>query len=182
MVLREHSPLGSELHGVGHLAWVAPIPPIPENTRYFDAGPLRIGVEHRLLNNDIMDEHFGEGVEHDLVPDVEGFSIHVFDAQANQEKIRFDMFPGDLHYHYILEPAKIISVGYDEAADGPMFEWSLRCLTTRLGEMLATAGSPELAASISQESIQDITKKIEAIEAEIRATVDSWDRTPAGAG
>jgi hypothetical protein len=181
MVQRERSPLGSDIHQVGHVALVQPIPPVPENTRYFDAGPLRIGVEHRLLNNRILDEYFGNGVEHDLVPDLEGFSIHVFDAAANQEKLRFDMFAGDLHYHYILEPARIISVGYDEIANGPMFDWSLRCLTNRLPEMLTTAGAPQLAASVSQAALEDITHQIEEIGTEIRSTVAAWDRTPAGA-
>ena len=64
------------------------IPPMEHHTRWFDAGPVSIGVESRALGNE---DHM-----------IRGPSIHVFDSEHDKEFVRFDIFGDVLHYHFVL--------------------------------------------------------------------------------
>ena len=94
---------------------VPPIPPDAEHTTYIDAGAIRIGVEYRLLDNaelvanyqgDEMDE-IKSALKDGLVVEDNGVSLHVVGSQDGHEYLRFDLFEGEPHYHYILHRCAI---------------------------------------------------------------------------
>lgn len=114
------------------------IPPIEHHTRWFDAGPVSIGVEMRAL---------GDSPERM----VRGPSIHVCSADRSKEFIRFDVFGKVLHYHYILNQADHnVLWGYDPDTNGPMIPWAVAALRDRLPTMLRAAGEPALATEVEQ--------------------------------
>jgi hypothetical protein len=79
-----------------------------------------------------------------------GVSIHVLAADDGHEYLRFDVFDGDPHYHYIRPSGDHNQViGYDAAANGDMLPWAIGCLTTRLADMLREAGGGEVAARLN---------------------------------
>ena len=115
------------------------IPIIEHHSRWFEAGPISIAVEARAL---------GSSREHM----VRGPSIHVFSADRKKEFLRFDLFGSVLHYHYVLDDLQHNIVwGYDEVANGPMLDWVIATLRTRLPAMLRKAGAPDLAAKIERD-------------------------------
>jgi hypothetical protein len=114
------------------------IPLIERQTRWFDAGPVSIGVEARAL---------GDSFERM----VRGPSIHVFSADRAKEFIRFDVFGKVLHYHYILnDEDHNVLWGYDPAVNGPMIPWAVEALRNRLPTMLRAAGAEALASEVEQ--------------------------------
>jgi hypothetical protein len=155
---------------------IDPIPPEDANTTYFDAGPLRIGVEYRLLDDAILGEAFaadpGAAAVIDAakpaVVDDQGFSIHVFGVDDGGERLRFDLFDGDPHYHYIVPGSHNLLIAYDQAAFGPMVPWAIECLRSRLPQMLRVAEAPQLADAVDQAAVDAILPDIEAIAAGAR--------------
>src|SRR5438067_3818689 len=114
------------------------IPLIERHTRWFDAGPVSIGVEARAL---------GDSAERM----VRGPSIHVCSADRSEEYIRFDVFGKVLHYHYILnEPEHNVLWGYDPDVNGPMIPWAVEALRSRLPTMLRRAGAEALATEVEE--------------------------------
>jgi len=115
------------------------IPIIQKHTRWFDAGPVSIGVEARAL---------GDSAERM----VRGPSIHVCSADRAQEFIRFDVFGAVLHYHYVLNDCdQNILWGYDPDTNGPMIPWACKALRARLPTMLRNAGAHSLATEVEQQ-------------------------------
>lgn len=114
------------------------IPIMQHHTRWFDAGPVSIGVEARALGDEKMM--------------VRGPSIHVCSADRNSEYIRFDVFGAVLHYHYCL-PGKDHNIlwGYDPDVNGPMIPWAVNALRNRLPTMLRSAGAHDLAKDVEQQ-------------------------------
>lgn len=114
------------------------IPLMEQHTRWFDAGPVSIGVEARALGNEqVM---------------VRGPSIHVCSADRAEEYLRFDVFGKVLHYHYILNDQNHnVLWGYDPAACGPMIPWVIDALRTRLPVMLRGAHADALANEVEQQ-------------------------------
>ncbi len=148
-----------KLHKVGHEAPTPLIPPVPEATTYFDAGPLRFGVELRT---------FGEG---DIPSAFSGPSVHVYGAADGEEYLRFDVFDGLPHYHYIDPHAEVaddqavpgesdIVVVYDFAAHGPMWPWTVVALRERLGAMLHEGGIHALADQVDADAIAAVLPAI----------------------
>lgn len=137
------------------------VPPIPEATTYFDAGPLSIGVEFRLLTDDLVNAFYPEDGDSRRIVDAirppvfedRGLSFHVFDRQAHVEYLRFDMFEDGPHYHYIHPGEYHRAVMYDPHSCGDMFEWAVDCLQTRLPEMLRYAGADELADRVDADAL-----------------------------
>jgi hypothetical protein len=131
------------------------IAPVEANTRYFDAGPVRIGVEYRLITSDIVNanlqaanaEH-GSGYAMVAVPEDGGVSLHVVDAATQDEYLRFDMFDDSPHYHYIHPGEYQRNIPFDRTAFGDMFEWVQLCLRHRLRDMLTFCGATAVAARI----------------------------------
>lgn len=113
------------------------IPPMDHYTRWFDAGPISIGVEARALGNEAFI--------------VRGPSIHVFNAARTEEYLRFDVFGKVLHYHYILnDQNRNILWGYDPDVNGPMIPWAIATLRDRLPVMLRRAGANALAVEVDE--------------------------------
>lgn len=155
---------------------VDPIPPEDGNTTWFDAGPLRIGVEYRILDDDILTTGFaGDGAAAAIIdaarPDVvddRGFSIHVVDAATGGEHLRFDMFEGDPHYHYIVPGSHNVLIAYDVNAFGDMVEWALDCLRSRLPQMLRYAEASDLAERVDQAAVDAVVPRVAGIAAQAK--------------
>ena len=110
------------------------IPIMEDETTWSAAGPLQIGVESRAFG-----KPDGEVLER-------GASVHVLDAESGEEWLRFDCFDNEPHYHYILQDLQHNVVwGYDPAANGPMFRWTLDRLRHSIVPMLRRAGADGLA-------------------------------------
>ena len=151
---------------------VQPMPPAPENTDYFEFGPLRIGVEYRKLDPATIEAAYDSGS--DDVAEIrenspeggftdEGLSFHIESMANNHEYLRFDAFADDPHYHYVDREAGTNNVvDFDAAANGPMIAWVLECLETRLGRMLEHAGAKDLAKEITPPIARDAAAKIAA--------------------
>ena len=145
---------------------ITPIPADPERTTYVDAGPVRIGIEYRSLDEDTTfevtnaDGTTSLGSQPGFVDN--GVSLHVHDAATGLEHLRFDAFDAEPHYHYLVAGSRNTVIVFDTAAHGPMFPWALECLTTRLDSMLTYAGRSELAAAvgrgISQETLAEVVR------------------------
>ena len=119
------------------------IPIMQKHTRWFDAGPVSIGVEARAL---------GDSAERM----VRGPSIHLCSADRSQEYIRFDVFGAVLHYHYVLnEQDHNILWGYDPDTNGPMIPWACNALRDRLPTLLRNAGAHRLATEVEQQGWDD---------------------------
>jgi hypothetical protein len=113
------------------------IPLMEHNTRWFDAGPVSIGVEARALGDERML--------------VRGPSIHVFNALRDTEYLRFDVFGKVLHYHYVHQDRDANTLwGYDPDVNGPMIPWACNALRDRLPALLRSAGAGELATEVEQ--------------------------------
>jgi hypothetical protein len=154
-----------ELQGnPGEVYHVELVPPIPEATTYFDAGPLSIGVEFRLLTDDLVNAFYKDDGESRQIVDAirpavfddRGLSFHVFDRDAGIEYLRFDMFEEGPHYHYINSASSHRAVMYDPYSCGDMFSWAVDCLRSRLPDMLRYAGADELADRVDTDAL-DVT-------------------------
>ena len=114
------------------------IPLMEKNTRWFDAGPVSIGVEARALGDEQMM--------------VRGPSIHVFDATRSKEYLRFDVFGAVLHYHYVHNDRDANTLwGYDPSVNGPMIPWAVNALHDRLPTLLRNAGADDLAKDVEEQ-------------------------------
>jgi hypothetical protein len=172
MVIRDTSRVDAAPYPLGAVNEGPPHAIVPTNTRYFEAGPVTVALEYRVVNDSVRAARSGNVAEFKpLGTEFKGFSIHVIESATGIERLRFDHFPGQWHYHYMRPPHDNIRVGYDEAAFGPMFDWSLSCLTTRLPQMLATAGATDVIKNIDPEDIRPVV-------AEIKNIVNSASKTP----
>jgi hypothetical protein len=135
----------------------APVPPVPERTRYTDAGALTIGVEYRHVDDAVIAATYGDIAVRQAGGDTpqppilrdEGLTLHVCDARTGDEYLRFDLFDDNPHYHYIRPGAHHLVVPFDRAACGDMRSWAVECLRSRLRPMLGFAGAEGLAARVS---------------------------------
>ena len=106
-----------------------PAPPVNADTTYYPAGTLLFGVEHRTVLHPETGGLYANGP-----------TLHVFDAETRQEYLRFDIFPGLEHYHYIVPGQQNHLVGFDVMAHGDFLQWALDALRTRLPQLLETTG------------------------------------------
>lgn len=148
-----------------------PIPPIEKHTRYIDVGNVRIGVEYRVLTDDLVaairpalqtatGEEEGQLVE----LDDSGVSLHVFAGPEGQQKeyLRFDCFSEDPHYHYVdwqNNSNEVLHI--DPVADGDPLSWSLTRIGTRLPQMLGRAGAADVAKRVDMNLIEQSMQEIE---------------------
>ena len=154
-------------HPVGTRRDTIPISPIVEQTRYFPAGAVTIGVEYRLLTDDIVNAHFSyDAKAEEIVAEARravgndntaledrGVALHVFDTETGLEYLRFDAFSEDPHYHYISPGEYHFVIGFDEPAHGDCLEWCLRTISSRTAAMLAEVGATALAARVDNAAI-----------------------------
>jgi hypothetical protein len=157
---------------------IMPIPPVEEQTSYFEAGPIAIGVEYRLLNDAIAARHVDaqapdmQGVDS---LDDSGVSLHVFATHPGGERLehlRFDCFDEEPHYHYIdWKSQSNDMVRLDPIADGDPLAWALDRIRTRLPQMLQRAGAGHIA--IDAAGLESVLPRVS--EAAYRARYDHDD-------
>lgn len=151
-----------------------PIPPVDEQTVYFEAGAITIGVEYRLLNDEIVGQYMdAQPQSADLGQnfDDRGVSLHVFGSQsdgARVEHLRFDCFDEDPHYHYVNWQAQANDiVRIDSVADGDPLAWALDRIRTRLPHMLERAGASDTGARVDASALEAVMPRV--FEAAYRA-------------
>lgn len=159
---------------------IMPIPPVAEQSECFEAGPVTIWVEFRLLDDAIAAAHtVTESYEGDIstISD-RGVSLHVFgEPEPGAERIeflRFDCFEEDPHYHYVSYAKQTNEMVHIEpAAMGDPLEWALDRIGTRLAQMLERAGASSLASRIDLAELESALPKV--AEAAYRARFGSND-------
>ena len=158
----------------GNYYELMPIPMQLEHCIPIDAGPLQLVVESRQLTNAILDETYaGQEMPHREVDfDDYGPTLHVCGTADGLEHVRFDCFVHEPHYHYIDQANQGNTVvRIDEVACGDPIEFTMRCVTERLPEMLDQAGASALAA--------DARKSRSAIEAALPKVAELLEKTRA---
>ncbi len=141
-----------------------PIPPIEAHTSYFQAGPVRLGVEYRRLNDAVaaaaeLEAASGQSRGQTTELDDRGVSIHVFGSQDGEERefLRFDCFEEDPHYHYISWRERSNEMLHmDPAATGDPVAFALECIERRLPALLRRAGAAEVAAEVDMAALARI--------------------------
>jgi hypothetical protein len=157
---------------IGKVYGIPPQPPDPNHTTYLENGPISIGVEYRVVDQAALRETYKDDPTHlaELEREsplggfsAEGLSLHV--VLEGHEYLRFDLFDDPPHYHYV-HPVdssgehKNQVVEYDAVANGPMLDWALDRLRTRLPEMLSAAGAPAGATSIDSAQLADLLDRV----------------------
>ena len=166
-----------------------PIPPDEAATRFVEAGPLRIGVELRFLDEAGLDEAYGD--DPDAVAEIEankpaagvedrGISLHVF-GDDGLEYLRFDMFEAGPHYHYIAHDlGENVIVDFDPVAHGAMLPWAIGQLRDRLTPMLERAGAGTLATRVDGSRLTEKLGEVERLVREAESELST--RLAASAG
>jgi hypothetical protein len=159
-----------------------PIPPIAEHTEYFEAGAIRIGVEYRVLTDAVASAiraslQGAQGTETGRLENLDdcGVSLHVFGDDGAQilERLRFDCFQEEPHYHYVNWPAKSNELLHiDPVADGDPLAWALERIRTRLPQMLARAGCADIAARVDLNALEAIAPQLTEAAYRARFRVD----------
>jgi hypothetical protein len=168
-------------NGVTHYD-AMPIAPLDTHTTYFEAGSIRIGVEYRLLDDEIAEASSTQSAQGDeagkeTLGQDRGVSLHVYGREGGEmlECIRFDCFDEDPHYHYIGWAGKSNEmIHIDPVAQGDPLKWALDCIHHRLSAMLNRAGAPGAAGLVEPERIESILPRI--AEAAYRARFDHNDQ------
>ncbi len=145
-----------------------PIPPIEAHTSYFQAGPVRLGVEYRRLNDAVaaaaeLEAASGQSRGQTTELDDRGVSIHVFGSQDGEERefLRFDCFEEDPHYHYISWRERSNEMLHmDPAATGDPVSFALECIERRLPALLRRAGAAEVAAEVDMAALARILPEV----------------------
>ncbi len=161
-------------HGITHYDQM-PIPPVEAQTRYFDASPISIGVQYRLLDDAIVaasriETAMGNASGPSEFDD-RGVALHIFGSVDGErlEYLRFDCFDEDPHYHYICwrdRSNRMIHI--DPIAEGDPLDWALERIRTRLPQMLEFAGAPQIAAEVDLERIEKILPRVREVAKRIR--------------
>jgi hypothetical protein len=164
-----------------------PVPAFEERTARFVAGVVTIGVEYRLLDETTILEFYGPDARAKFdnvapagmggVVREDGLCIHVFGTDDGLEYLRFDCFDDAPHYHY-LDPhgPRNVVVEYDAVANGPMPEWALRAIETRLAGMLRVPGATDLAASVEPNEIARVVPAVRAEAQQVLAVATRGNR------
>jgi hypothetical protein len=164
---------------IGKVYTIPPQPPVEEHTRWLDAGPVRLGVEYRELDPASLVATYAGNAAHLAELEErspaggftdEGVSIHVSSACTGREHLRFDVFDGEPHYHYIHYHADgTVSannvIDFDVTAHGEMLPWVLDTLRGRMGVMLAQAGADIADASLGDPAVTAAIERVAALAA-----------------
>lgn len=157
----------AEPRPIGKVYSIPPQPPDDAHTRWIEAGAVTIGVEYRDVTPEALERLYGSDPDQlaelrALSPDGgfddEGVSLHVRGTVDGHEYLRFDVFDGEPHYHYVHKPGpngEIVNqvVDFDAAANGEMLAWALACIRERLGQMLPHAGGADLVAELDDAAL-----------------------------
>lgn len=161
-----------KVHPVGIRRESIPIPPVDEVTRYVEAGVLKLGLEYRVVTEEMLREHYGDDTSSaQLLDDAlagtgqtledQGFSLHVF--HGSREYLRFDDFGDNPHYHYITPGSHHYVVAHDGIANGSLLGWAIGVLRERAGPMLRNAGATEAADALDIEALHAALDRVEAM-------------------
>jgi hypothetical protein len=162
---------------IGAVYNMPPQPPVPEDTRYFDAGAVTLGVEYRDVDPASLEATYAGNAAHlaelqERSPEGgfsdRGVSIHVCGTDDGHEYVRFDVFDHDPHYHYVHRPAadgQIVNnvIPYDPVALGDMLPWAVERLRTRLPAMLRAAGGEAVAGRLDPARLGPVIDQVEAL-------------------
>ncbi len=150
-----------------------PQPPVEENTRWVPAGVVTIGVEYRELDPESLVATYQDSPEdmaelEERSPEGgfadEGVSLHVRGTDDGHEYVRFDVFDGEPHYHYVRPTGDHNNVvTFDPVADGEMLPWAVDRLRTRLGDMLSEAGGAALAPRLDLALVGKVVDEVATI-------------------
>ena len=153
-----------------------PQPPVEENTRWFEAGVVTIGVEYREVDPENLVATYKDSAEdmaelRERSPEGgftdEGVSLHVRSTEDGHEFVRFDVFDGEPHYHYVRPTGDHNNVvSFDPVADGEMLPWALDRLRRRLGDMLTEAGGGDLAPRLDGALLGKVVDEVGSLAAE----------------
>ena len=158
----------AEPRPIGKVYNIPPQPPDAAHTRWIPAGVITIGVEYRDVTPEALEATYADNAEQlaEMLaksPDGgfadEGVSLHVNGTADGHEYLRFDVFDGEPHYHYVhrvpegAEPVNQVC-DYDVNAHGDMLTWALECIRTRLPQMLPHAGGGELVPQIGAAELE----------------------------
>jgi hypothetical protein len=162
---------------IGKTYNMPPQPADEASTTYLDGGSVSIGVEYRVVDPDALRETYKNDPAQLAELEArspeggffaEGLSLHVVSTLDGHEYLRFDLFDDPPHYHYN-HPVTADGtyrnhvVDYDTVANGPMLDWALQAMRTRLPEMLAEAGAPEAATRIDRARLAGVLDEVERI-------------------
>jgi hypothetical protein len=165
---------------IGVVYNIPPEPPKEANTRWFPAGAITIGVEYRDLDPESLHELYKDNPDHlremlEKSPDGgftdEGVSIHVRGTDDGHEYLRFDVFDGEPHYHYVFNTAETVNnvVVFDTLAHGDMMPFAINCLRHRLGEMLPRAKGEHLVGQLDERLINKVVDEVQALALKAQA-------------
>jgi hypothetical protein len=140
-----------------------PIPPVAEHMEIYEAGAVSIGVEFRVLTQELV-AALGKAVSQELgrLDDV-GVSLHVFvrAADGELERLRFDCFQDDPHYHYLSwSKQRNDHVFIDPTLHGDVLAWALNVIRTRLPQMLERTGIENAAALVDARRLEAILPRV----------------------
>ena len=136
-----------------------PVPAFEQYTTRIAAGAVTFGVEYRHLDEAVILAYYGPDARAqfdnrtpaglDGPVEEDGLSLHVFGTRDGAEYLRFDCFDDAAHYHLLdpLGPTNTV-IEHDREKQGPLLDWTLRALRTRLPELLERAGAKDLAQAI----------------------------------
>jgi hypothetical protein len=141
-----------------------PVPAFDEHTVKLVAGPVTFGVEYRHLDEETIFRFYGADARDKFdnvrpagmaeVVEEDGLSLHVFDTATGDEILRFDCFDDAPHYHLLDAGAsRNVVVEHDAVRDGPLLDWALTQLRTRLPAMLEEAGAAPLVAQLDPATV-----------------------------
>ena len=152
---------------------IDPLPLVEEDTTFFPAGAVTIGVEFRRVDTATLEAGFGVELvaAQNVAIDDAGVSLHVLGSHDNKEYLRFDCFDNDAHYHYINWGVRQTIVPFDQVAGGDMLTWVLDALAGRLDAMLAFAGADSLAAAVDMELVRKTLTDVAPVAREAQSAL-----------
>jgi hypothetical protein len=164
---------------IGKVYAISPQPVDPENTRWFRAGVITIGVEYRDVDPDGLLATYADRPDQlaELIEKSpeggfsdQGVSLHVAETDGGHEYLRFDAFDDEPHYHYIHRSEAVVNnvIDFDAVAHGDMLGWALERIRTRLPEMLAEAGGGHLVAGLDLVTVNKVVDDIEPLARQAR--------------
>ena len=135
-----------------------PIPPVAAHTEIFELGAISIGVEFRVLTDEIIAATGRKSSTELGSLNDSGVSLHVFakTAEGNLERLRFDCFQEAPHYHYLSwSQRRNDHVFIDPTLHGDVLAWVLDLIRTRLVPMLRRTGIEDAERLLDQRELEE---------------------------
>jgi hypothetical protein len=155
-----------------------PIPPLKQNMELFEAGNLSIGVEFRVLTDKVIEslglKDIAASNGYPTLDD-NGVSLHVFVNAADGyfERLRFDCFKNDPHYHYLSVRNKTQDVIHiDPTVAGDPITWAMQLIWTRLIAMLQRADVDNAGQIVDVVQVEKIMPQVAAAVGRARYGAD----------